>query len=169
MVGGQWMLRRFDPLQPGGLAALSKNSGHGRAAVEPLECSNIWRSLIELCWRPAAELAVAFSEGQPTASPNGKAVPYAQRQLASVSGHRYSWSVQSRIRSFEADFPPVRKPWRIGTEANGDRDILLREVVSRKLSVPKAERIFLAGTPGLRGRAPPSTESSSSRGSTAGY
>jgi len=34
------------------------------------------------------------------------------------------------------------KPWRIGTEIYGDRDILPRDVISRKLSVPNAERIF---------------------------
>jgi carbamoyl-phosphate synthase large subunit len=33
------------------------------------------------------------------------------------------------------------KPWRIGTEVYGDRDILPRDVISRKLSVPNAERI----------------------------
>ena len=35
-----------------------------------------------------------------------------------------------------------RQPWRIGTEVYGDRDILPRDVISRKLSVPNAERIF---------------------------
>ena len=34
------------------------------------------------------------------------------------------------------------KPWRIGTEVYGDRDILPRDVISRKLSVPNTERIF---------------------------
>ena len=34
------------------------------------------------------------------------------------------------------------KPWRIGTEVYGERDILPRDVISRKLSVPNAERIF---------------------------
>ena len=34
------------------------------------------------------------------------------------------------------------KPWRIGTEVYGDRDILPRDVISRKLSVPNAGRIF---------------------------
>ncbi|MEO7677652.1 MAG: hypothetical protein ABIV39_12895 [Verrucomicrobiota bacterium] len=34
------------------------------------------------------------------------------------------------------------KPWRIGTEVYGDRDILPRDVISRKLSVPNAERNF---------------------------
>jgi Carbamoyl-phosphate synthetase large chain, oligomerisation domain len=34
------------------------------------------------------------------------------------------------------------KPWRIGTELNGDRDILSSNAISRKLSVPNAGRIF---------------------------
>ena len=34
------------------------------------------------------------------------------------------------------------KPWRIGTEVYGDSDILPRDVISRKLSVPNAERSF---------------------------
>jgi hypothetical protein len=38
-----------------------------------------------------------------------------------------------------------RKPWSIGTEVYGDRDILPRDVISRKLGVPTAERIFLIG------------------------
>src|SRR5207249_11734707 len=34
------------------------------------------------------------------------------------------------------------KPWRIGNDVYGDRDILPREVITRKLSVPNAERVF---------------------------
>jgi Carbamoyl-phosphate synthetase large chain, oligomerisation domain len=34
------------------------------------------------------------------------------------------------------------KPWRIGTAVHSDRNILPRDVISRKLSVPNAERIF---------------------------
>ena len=34
------------------------------------------------------------------------------------------------------------KPWRTGTEVYGDRDILPRDVISRKLSVTTAERLF---------------------------
>ena len=34
------------------------------------------------------------------------------------------------------------KPWRIGTEVYGGRDLLPRDVISRKLSVPNADRIF---------------------------
>ena len=34
------------------------------------------------------------------------------------------------------------KPWYLGTEVYGDRAILPRGVISRKLTVPNAERIF---------------------------
>ena len=34
------------------------------------------------------------------------------------------------------------KPWRMGEKVYGDRDILPRELIPRKLSVPNAERIF---------------------------
>jgi carbamoyl-phosphate synthase large subunit len=34
------------------------------------------------------------------------------------------------------------KPWRIGTEIHGDRDILPKDVISRNLSVHNAECIF---------------------------
>ena len=34
------------------------------------------------------------------------------------------------------------KPWRIGQDVYGDRDILPREVITQKLSVPNAERVF---------------------------
>jgi carbamoyl-phosphate synthase large subunit len=34
------------------------------------------------------------------------------------------------------------QPGRIGTELYGDRDVLPREVISRKLSLPNAERVF---------------------------
>jgi len=49
------------------------------------------------------------------------------------------------LRSLEIDRSGLGgdgKPWRIGTEVYGDRDILPRDVISRKLSVPNAERIF---------------------------
>lgn len=34
------------------------------------------------------------------------------------------------------------KPWRIGAEVFADRDVLPRDVIARKLSVPNAERVF---------------------------
>ena len=53
--------------------------------------------------------------------------------------------VRSPVRSLEIGRSGLGgdgKPWRIGTEVYGDRDILPRDVISRKLSVPNAERIF---------------------------
>ena len=34
------------------------------------------------------------------------------------------------------------KPWRIEGELNGDRDTLPRDLITRKLTVPNAERVF---------------------------
>jgi carbamoyl-phosphate synthase large subunit len=34
------------------------------------------------------------------------------------------------------------KPWRVGDQVYGDRDILPRDLISRRLSVPNAERVF---------------------------
>jgi carbamoyl-phosphate synthase large subunit len=43
-------------------------------------------------------------------------------------------------RSYDA--PGDGKPWPLGTEVYGDRDLLPREVIPQKLTVPKAERVF---------------------------
>ena len=65
--------------------------------------------------------------------------------------HMFKESRQKCLRSLETRWPCAStrtglggygKPWRIGTEVYGDRDILPRDVISRKLSVPNAERIF---------------------------
>jgi carbamoyl-phosphate synthase large subunit len=34
------------------------------------------------------------------------------------------------------------KAWRVGNDSYGDRDILPRDLITRKLSLPNAERIF---------------------------
>ena len=60
-------------------------------------------------------------------------------------GRTFKESLQKCLRSLEIGRSGLGgdgKPWRIGTEVYGDRDILPREVISRKLSVPNAERIF---------------------------
>ena len=54
-------------------------------------------------------------------------------------------SLQKCLRSLEIGRSGLGgdgKPWRIGTEVYGDRDILPRDGISRRLSVPNAERIF---------------------------
>ena len=62
-----------------------------------------------------------------------------------VIGRTFKKSLQKYLRSLEIGHSSLGgdgKPWRIGTEVYGDRDILPRDVISRKLSVPNAERIF---------------------------
>ena len=60
-------------------------------------------------------------------------------------GRTFKESLQKCLRSLEIGRSGLGgdgKPWRIGTEIYGDRDILPRDVISRKLTVPNAERIF---------------------------
>src|SRR5215470_15350395 len=64
---------------------------------------------------------------------------------AMAIGRTFKESLQKCLRSLEIGRSGLGgdgKPWRIGNEVYGDRDILPREVISRKLSVPNAERIF---------------------------
>ena len=53
---------------------------------------------------------------------------------AMAIGRTFKESLQKCLRSLEIG--------RSGTEVYGDRDLLPRDVISRKLSVPNAERIF---------------------------
>ena len=53
--------------------------------------------------------------------------------------------LQKALRSLEVGRSGLGgdgKPWRIGQDVYGDRDILPREVITQKLSVPNAERVF---------------------------
>jgi len=52
------------------------------------------------------------------------------------------WSNQCKHSDLALEVDGDGKSWRIGTEVYGDRDILRRDVIGRKLSVPNAERIF---------------------------
>jgi carbamoyl-phosphate synthase large subunit len=64
---------------------------------------------------------------------------------AMAIGRTFKESLQKALRSLEIGRSGLGgdgKPWRIGTEIYGDRDILPRDVISRKLSIPNAERIF---------------------------
>ena len=60
-------------------------------------------------------------------------------------GRTFKESLQKCLRSLEIGRSGLGgdgKPWRLGTDVFGDRELLPREVISRKLSVPNAERIF---------------------------
>ena len=89
---------------------------------------------------------------------------------AMAIGRTFKESLQKCLRSLEIGRSGLGgdgKPWRIGTELYGDRDILPRDVISRKLSVPNAERIFF-----IRHACPPASPSkrfSTSRRSAAGF
>ena len=64
---------------------------------------------------------------------------------AMAIGRTFKESFQKCLRSLEIGRSGLGgdgKPWRIGNEVYGDRDILPRDVITRKLSVPNAERVF---------------------------
>jgi len=64
---------------------------------------------------------------------------------AMAIGRTFKESLQKALRSLEVGRSGLGgdgKPWRIGSEVYGDRDILPREVITQKLTTPNAERIF---------------------------
>lgn len=81
-----------------------------------------------------------FPQADPTLNTQMKSVGEAM-----AIGRTFKESLQKCLRSLEIGRSGLGgdgKPWRIGTEVYGDRDILPRDVISRKLTVPNAERIF---------------------------
>src|SRR5438128_1337597 len=79
-----------------------------------------------------------------------QADPTLNTQMKSVGevmaiGRTFKESLQKCLRSLEIGRSGLGgdgKPWRVGDEVYGDRDILPRDVITRKLSVPNAERVF---------------------------
>jgi carbamoyl-phosphate synthase large subunit len=64
---------------------------------------------------------------------------------AMAIGRTFKESLQKALRSLEIGRYGLGgdgRPWRIGGEVYGDRDILPREIISQKLISPNAERIF---------------------------
>jgi len=60
-------------------------------------------------------------------------------------GRTFKESLQKALRSLEIGRYGLGgdgKPWRFGERVYGDRDILPRDLIAQKLSVPNAERIF---------------------------
>ncbi len=81
-----------------------------------------------------------FPQADPTLTTQMKSVGEAM-----AIGRTFKESLQKCLRSLEIGRSGLGgdgKPWRIGMEVYGDRDLLPRDVISRKLSVPNAERIF---------------------------
>ena len=81
-----------------------------------------------------------FPQADPTLTTQMKAVGEAM-----AIGRNFKESLQKCLRSMEigrSGLGADGKPWRIGEDSYGDRDILPRDVITRKLSIPNAERIF---------------------------
>jgi carbamoyl-phosphate synthase large subunit len=81
-----------------------------------------------------------FPQADPTLTTQMKSVGEAM-----AIGRTFKESLQKCLRSLEIGRSGLGgdgKPWRIGNDVYGDREILPRDVITRKLSVPNAERIF---------------------------
>ncbi len=81
-----------------------------------------------------------FPQADPTLNTQMKSVGEAM-----AIGRTFKESLQKCLRSLEIGRSGLGgdgKPWRIGTEVYGDRDLLPVEILRQKLSVPNAERIF---------------------------
>jgi carbamoyl-phosphate synthase large subunit len=81
-----------------------------------------------------------FSQADPTLNTQMKSVGEAM-----AIGRTFKESLQKALRSLEIGRSGLGgdgKPWRIGTEIYGDRDILPRELIRQRLSIPNCERIF---------------------------
>jgi len=81
-----------------------------------------------------------FPQADPTLTTQMKSVGEAM-----AIGRTFKESLQKCLRSLEIGRSGLGgdgKPWRIGTELYGDCDLLPRDVIVRKLSVPNAERVF---------------------------
>jgi len=81
-----------------------------------------------------------FAQADPTLNTQMKSVGEAM-----AIGRTFKESLQKALRSLEIGRSGLGgdgKPWRIGTEVYGDRDLLPRDLILRKLTIPNAERIF---------------------------
>jgi carbamoyl-phosphate synthase large subunit len=81
-----------------------------------------------------------FPQADPTLNTQMKSVGEAM-----AIGRTFKESLQKCLRSLEIGRYGLGgdgKPWRFGEKVYGDRDILPRDLITQKLSVPNAERIF---------------------------
>jgi carbamoyl-phosphate synthase large subunit len=81
-----------------------------------------------------------FAQADPTLNTQMKSVGEAM-----AIGRTFKESLQKCLRSLEIGRYGLGgdgKPWRVGGEVFGDRDILPESVIRQKLSSPNAERIF---------------------------
>jgi len=101
------------------------------------------------CFEPTIDYVVTkiprfafekFPQADPTLNIQMKSVGEAM-----AIGRTFKESLQKALRSLEIGRHGLGgdgRPWRIGAEVFGDRDILPRHLISQRLSSPNAERIF---------------------------
>ena len=90
-----------------------------------------------------------FPQADPTLNTQMKSVGEAM-----AIGRTFKESLQKALRSLEIGRYGLGgdgKPWRFGEKVYADRDILPLDLITPKLSVPNAERIFSSGTRCARG------------------
>ncbi len=81
-----------------------------------------------------------FPQADPTLTTQMKSVGEAM-----AIGRTFKESLQKCLRSLEIGRSGLGgdgKPWRIGSDLYGDRDVLPKDLITRKLTLPNAERIF---------------------------
>ncbi len=81
-----------------------------------------------------------FSQADPTLNTQMKSVGEAMS-----IGRTFKESLQKCLRSLEIGHYGLGgdgKPWRVGNDLFADREVLPRDLITRKLSTPNAERIF---------------------------
>jgi carbamoyl-phosphate synthase large subunit len=81
-----------------------------------------------------------FPQADPTLNTQMKSVGEAM-----AIGRTFKESLQKCLRSLEIGRYGLGgdgKPWRIGNDVYGDRDVLPSDLITRKLTVPNADRIF---------------------------
>jgi carbamoyl-phosphate synthase large subunit len=81
-----------------------------------------------------------FPQADPTLNTQMKSVGEAM-----AIGRTFKESLQKALRSLEIGRHGLGgdgRHWRLGEKVYGDRDVLPRELITRKLSVPNAERVF---------------------------
>ncbi len=81
-----------------------------------------------------------FPQADPTLTTQMKSVGEAM-----AIGRTFKESLQKCLRSLEIGRSGLGgdgKPWRIGGDLYGDRDVLPKDLITRKLTLPNAERIF---------------------------
>src|SRR5206468_704072 len=81
-----------------------------------------------------------FAQADPTLNTQMKSVGEAM-----AIGRTFKESLQKALRSLEIGRYGLGgdgKPWRLGEKVYADRDLLPRELIVQRLSVPNAERVF---------------------------